>query len=252
MRPIKFDLIVDRVPCYNFETLQENFNILDIVAYFESGKLEKWLTARNMNELTAVQAIDKSENKIVIAKALCAVFQMEVSEVDLTDNMMALDCYQQQKNDIDTIKALFEQYAANRKPKVNEVRIGNYIVRDDGIVIDTTNNLMWCRFLVGQDWQDGEVSGEAKKTDWKAACDSVEQFNSQGGYAGYTDWRLPTDDERNNVSYYSYEDEEHNCSDIFLFGGVTFAQRNCVGNNHARLVRGDSVVTKPSNLFGWI
>jgi Protein of unknown function (DUF1566)/TIR domain len=72
--------------------------------------------------------------------------------------------------------------------------IDHYKVKD-GLVFDTKTGLMWLRFSYGQTWQNGTVQGEAKKVSWENAFKAVEDFNANGGYFGYIDWRFPTIDE---------------------------------------------------------
>ena len=70
--------------------------------------------------------------------------------------------------------------------------IGKYKVHD-GLAIDTETDLMWCRFLVGQEWRHGSVQGEAiEVASWKESLKIADDFNKNGGYQGFTDWRLPT------------------------------------------------------------
>lgn len=73
-------------------------------------------------------------------------------------------------------------------------RIGKFIV-DNGVATDTETDLMWCRFAHGQWWLSGTASGDRRLVNWKEAFSVTQQFNQRGGYAGYTDWRLPTIDE---------------------------------------------------------
>jgi hypothetical protein len=73
-------------------------------------------------------------------------------------------------------------------------RIGKFIVQD-GIATDTKTGLIWLRFAHGQTWQNGTAVSDAEKCAWKNAFEVAKRFNQQGGYAGYTDWRLPTIDE---------------------------------------------------------
>ena len=65
----------------------------------------------------------------------------------------------------------------------------------DGIATDTETSLMWLCFAHGQTWQNGTAVGEAKQVDWQMAFYEARNCNRQGGYAGFTDWRLPTVDE---------------------------------------------------------
>lgn len=75
----------------------------------------------------------------------------------------------------------------------------------NAIATDKKTGLMWLRFLHGQTWQNGEIVGDAVLLDWKSALNSAKKFNQQGGYEGYTDWRLATVDELKSL----------NCEDIF-------------------------------------
>ena len=70
--------------------------------------------------------------------------------------------------------------SANVSTRLREIaRDGNFIAYDNGVVLDTTTNLMWAAKDNGEniDWHDA-----------KKECE-----NYRGG--GYTDWRLPTQDE---------------------------------------------------------
>ncbi len=53
----------------------------------------------------------------------------------------------------------------------------------DKFVVDNTTGLMW------------HQSGSDDFMDWGEAKEWVEDLNSEEGYAGYNDWRLPTVDE---------------------------------------------------------
>ncbi|MDP1614356.1 MAG: DUF1566 domain-containing protein [Methylococcales bacterium] len=207
MKPIKFDLIVDRVRCHDIKTLQENFNILDVMEYFESGKLEKWLNVRNISEFEAIQAIDKQQDKVTIAKLLCNIFHVEVSEYDLIDNMMALDCYQQKKTDLKTIETLFKQYAVDEK-----MRLAQFIIHDDGTAFDTRTHLTWCRYLIGQRWENGEVVGDAKEMTWSEGYwDAVKLFNESNRCDSFIDWRMPKIEELSGIveNYKKYSDLDY-------------------------------------------
>lgn len=72
--------------------------------------------------------------------------------------------------------------------------IGKFSVQD-GIAEDTETGLMWLRFTYGQTWQNGTAVGYVKRGNWNMAFEMAKQFNQQGGYADYSDWRLPTIDE---------------------------------------------------------
>lgn len=79
-----------------------------------------------------------------------------------------------------------------KEPPVTEQVISHYRALSNGLAHDTQSRLTWCRFALGQSWQTDKVEGEAALYAWQAAQEAVHLFNQQGGYAGYTDWRLPT------------------------------------------------------------
>jgi hypothetical protein len=108
---------------------------------------------------------------------------------------------------------------ASISPKVTssksiQQRIGKFIVQD-GVATDVEKTgLMWCRFAYGQSWQHDTALGFVESVSWYTAVGVkknilerllmpntptpigvAEKFNQQGGYAGYTNWRLPTIDE---------------------------------------------------------
>ncbi len=65
----------------------------------------------------------------------------------------------------------------------------------EGIATNMKTGLMWLRFAHGQVWQDNTTIGNPKKVNWEQAFDVAREFNQQGGYAGYSDWRLPSNNE---------------------------------------------------------
>ena len=56
-------------------------------------------------------------------------------------------------------------------------------VSGDVVVVDNATGLMW------------HQSGSDDEMEWDEAKEWVEDLNSEEGYAGYNDWRLPTVDE---------------------------------------------------------
>lgn len=79
--------------------------------------------------------------------------------------------------------------------KTEEKHIGQFIVRNDGTLLDTKTGLMWCRYSIGQQWINGSVVDDAKKMVWEKAKKVPALFNKQNACGGFTDWRLPTIDE---------------------------------------------------------
>lgn len=82
-----------------------------------------------------------------------------------------------------------------QRSKVIENRIETFIVRSDGTASDSVTGLMWCRYSIGQQWQNGEVIGDAIKMDWHEAMKIADFFNKQDACGGFTDWRLPSFEE---------------------------------------------------------
>ncbi|MCX7088306.1 MAG: DUF1566 domain-containing protein [Methylococcales bacterium] len=72
--------------------------------------------------------------------------------------------------------------------------IDQYRIKD-GLAFDTKTDLLWLRFAYGQAWENGTTQGQAVHMDWDTVAAAADDFNDQGGYAGYSDWRLPTIDE---------------------------------------------------------
>jgi hypothetical protein len=73
-------------------------------------------------------------------------------------------------------------------------QIGKFMVQN-ALATDPDTGLTWLRFSYGQAWRNGEIVGEVKKANWKTVSNVIRGFNQQGGYAGFTDWRLPAVDE---------------------------------------------------------
>jgi len=80
---------------------------------------------------------------------------------------------------------------------------GRYQDNDDDTVTDVQTGLQWMRFSLGQKWQNETCVGKAKGYNWEEALDAAEEFNRQGGYAGYRDWRVPTKEELQTLIYSS-------------------------------------------------
>jgi hypothetical protein len=69
--------------------------------------------------------------------------------------------------------------------------IDNYKVKE-GLAIDTKTGLMWLRFDYGQSWNKVITQGQTHKASWQKAFKYTKLFNMNDGYAGYSDWRLPS------------------------------------------------------------
>jgi hypothetical protein len=102
--------------------------------------------------------------------------------------------------------------------------LGKFKVKaKEGLALDMEINLMWLRFAHGQTWQSGTAQGDAEKVNWKTAFEAVKAFNEQGGYAGYTDWRLPTINElRTLIDNNKGKQGNYIDADVFPHNGTWF------------------------------
>ncbi len=79
-KTIKFNLILDGKPVRDIEGLKENFNIDDLLLYFKSGLLKRWLAVRNISDIIEKLDAIKTDDPIEIAKSLIRVFEIENSK----------------------------------------------------------------------------------------------------------------------------------------------------------------------------
>ena len=75
----------------------------------------------------------------------------------------------------------------------------------DGTVTDTKTGLIWKQCLEGQSGSDC-ASGGVEAFTWQLALQRAQTVNSSGGFAGFSDWRLPTIKELSSLV-------EHQCVD---------------------------------------
>jgi hypothetical protein len=69
-----------------------------------------------------------------------------------------------------------------------------YIVHGDGTVTDTLAKLMWMQCAEGQEFLPSgrEIVGQVLHYTWDSAMRAPITLNQRGGFAGYSDWRLPS------------------------------------------------------------
>ncbi|HEC20502.1 MAG TPA: DUF1566 domain-containing protein [Gammaproteobacteria bacterium] len=62
---------------------------------------------------------------------------------------------------------------------------------NNGTLTDIDSGLTWMRCSLGQQWKNHTCQGQATPFTWQAAQAAVKKLNRLGGYAGFSDWRLP-------------------------------------------------------------
>jgi len=76
---------------------------------------------------------------------------------------------------------------------------GSLVHAQEGVWRDSTTGLSWMRCSIGQKWTCKTCAGEPLKFTWPNALDFAAALNHDGGFAGRTDWRVPTIDELSTI-----------------------------------------------------
>ncbi|MEA3228147.1 MAG: DUF1566 domain-containing protein [Campylobacterota bacterium] len=180
---VKFNLLVDGQKCKRVEDIQENFNLLDLLEHFESGKLEKWLKVRKYQEFEVVKSVDKSLTLKEIAQKLCEIFTMEIEQKELLDEIEIYEVLknsnaEDSKNDI-----LFIQCQKENKKLQNRLNLQHLTFKDK------ETGLVWA------------TEDDGKKYRWDDIGTVAQRLNEEN-YGGYDDWRVPNKEELEAVYYY--------------------------------------------------
>lgn len=89
-KTIKFNLRCDGRPVRTIAELQENFVIDDMLAYYHSGTLAKWLEVRGfVSELAQVQALT-AQDDLALATELVKIFQVASDPEKIAASVYAL------------------------------------------------------------------------------------------------------------------------------------------------------------------
>jgi len=84
-----------------------------------------------------------------------------------------------------------------------------FIVNSDGTVTDLEIGVMWQRCVVGTNGANCELGSETQFT-WANALKHAADLNSSGGFASYTDWRVPNINEISSLAEVACQDPSLN------------------------------------------
>ena len=101
----------------------------------------------------------------------------------------------------------------------------------DGTITDRKTGLMWKQCSEGQSGADC-ASGRAETFTWQQALQQAQAVNSSGGFAGFSDWRVPNIKELSSLV-------EHQCAEPAI-NLTRFPNTLRVGFWSASVVAGDS------------
>ncbi|MDY5412615.1 MAG: hypothetical protein SPG57_01905 [Limosilactobacillus mucosae] len=89
-KTIKFNLICDGQPVRTIEDLQENFSVEDMLGYFESGLLLRWLKVRDYKDEYKEVSEISTKDDLEIAKKLIKIFNVETDEKEIAKDVYVL------------------------------------------------------------------------------------------------------------------------------------------------------------------
>lgn len=90
-KTIKFNLICDERPIRTIENLRENFSIEDVLDYYNSRLLHRWLKVRGYDEaLEKVEAV-QCEKPVDIVKELVKIFDVSTNQEEIEQSVYMLD-----------------------------------------------------------------------------------------------------------------------------------------------------------------
>jgi len=131
----------------------------------------------------------------------------------------------------------------------------DFVDNGNGTVTHIKTGLVWKRCLEGQTWNGATCLGTAKSYTWQSVLQHTQALNAGGGYAGFTDWRLPNIKALNSIvetscAFPSINSAIFPATPAFISGfNWTWSSRsdwavnfvygdNGGAGNYARLVRG--------------
>lgn len=128
-KTIKFNLICDNKPIRTIEDLQNNFSIEDVLAYYNSKLLHRWLEVRDYKEeLEKVRAI-MVDKPIEIIKELIKIFRVTSDDKKIEEGVYILEYLEERQERCSIyekenykIKNIIEDYEAGYRRLVDEIQ----------------------------------------------------------------------------------------------------------------------------------
>ena len=97
---------------------------------------------------------------------------------------------QKQVDTAQSTRILAQIEAEDLNLQLSKATRAGFIVHDDGTVTDTAAKLMWMQCAEGQDGP--KCLGQILQYNWEMASRIPAHVNQRGGFATFTDWRLPS------------------------------------------------------------
>ena len=160
-----------------------------LVAKFEPPLEE---ATRFLQELDAVIARNDMLQSELMTYGLQLVHEMKSSTVTpLVAKFHKLAGSKQKLVDeAHAARVLAQIEAENRQFQRNKATHAGYVDHGDGTVSEPKTQLMWMQCAEGQEGLQCE--GHVLQYPWEMAMRLPTHLNLRGGFAGYSDWRLPT------------------------------------------------------------
>ena len=130
-KTIKFNLICDGQPVRTIEDLQENFSVEDMLGYFESGLLLRWLKVRDYKDEYKEVSEISTKDDLEIAKKLIKIFNVETDEKEIAKDVYILQFLKERNQKI-------SKYDSNRL-EIDEI-IKNYTKEYADLVKEIMDN----------------------------------------------------------------------------------------------------------------